>query len=65
MAAISVVGIRMTARTQVIIGIIEYTILIVLAVWGLTWVLSHHAGTVRITSETRQESWKPGSETRD
>lgn len=50
MAAISVVGIKMTARTQVIIGIIEYAILIVLAVWGLTWVLGHHAGTVHITS---------------
>jgi amino acid transporter len=50
MGIISVVGIRMTARTQVIIGIIEYAILIVLAVWGLTWVLGHHAGTVPITS---------------
>ncbi len=50
MAIISVVGIRMTARTQVVIGIIEYAILIVLAVWGLTWVLGHHAGTVHITS---------------
>ena len=50
MAIISVVGIRMTASTQVVIGIIEYAILIVLAVWGLTWVLGHHAGTVHITS---------------
>jgi amino acid transporter len=50
MTIISVVGIRMTARTQVIIGIIEYAILIVMAVWGLTWVLGHHAGTVHITS---------------
>jgi amino acid transporter len=50
MAAISVLGIRMTARTQVIIGIIEYAILLVFAVWGLTWVLGHHAGTVHITS---------------
>src|ERR1700678_2850500 len=50
MAIISVVGIRMTARTQVVIGIIEYAILIVLAVWGLTWELGHHAGTVHITS---------------
>jgi len=50
MTIISVVGIRMTARTQVIIGVIEYAILIVLAVWGLTWVLGHHAGTVHITS---------------
>jgi len=50
MAAISVVGIRMTARTQVVIGIVEYVILIALAIWGLTWVLGHHAGTVHITS---------------
>src|ERR1700728_2933768 len=50
MAIISVIGIRITARTQVVIGVIEYLILIVLAVWGLTWVLGHHAGTVPITS---------------
>jgi amino acid transporter len=50
MAIISVVGIRITARTQVVIGVIEYLILIALAVWGLTWVLGHHAGTVHITS---------------
>ena len=50
MAAISIVGIRITARTQVIIGVVEYLILIAFAVWGLTWVLGHHAGTVGITS---------------
>jgi amino acid transporter len=50
MAIISIIGIRITARTQVVIGVIEYLILIVLAVWGLTWVLGHHAGTVPITS---------------
>jgi amino acid transporter len=50
MAIISIVGIRVTARTQFIIGIIEYAILIALSVWGLTWVLGHHAGTVPITS---------------
>jgi amino acid transporter len=49
MAAISIRGIRITARTQVIIGVIEYAILIGLSVWGLTWVLGHHAGTVPIT----------------
>src|SRR5580698_1776675 len=49
MAIISIIGIRITARTQVIIGIIEYAILIGLSVWGLTWVLGHHAGTVPIT----------------
>jgi amino acid transporter len=50
MMIISIVGIRITARTQVIIGVVEYLILIAFAVWGLTWLLSHHAGTVPITS---------------
>jgi len=50
MMIISIVGIRITARTQVTIGVIEYIILLVFAIWGLTWVLSHHAGTVPITS---------------
>jgi amino acid transporter len=50
MMLISIVGIRITARTQVTIGVIEYVILLVFAVWGLIWVLSHHAGTVPITS---------------
>jgi amino acid transporter len=50
MAAISIVGIRMTARTQVTIGVIEYVILIVFAVWGLYWVLSHHVGTMHFTA---------------
>jgi amino acid transporter len=50
MMIISIVGIRITARTQVIIGVIEYLILIVFAVWGLTWVLGHHAGTLPIQS---------------
>src|ERR1700684_1661442 len=49
MAIISIVGIRVTARTQVVLGIIEYAILIGLSVWGLIWVLGHHAGTVPIT----------------
>ena len=46
-ARISIVGIRISARTQVGIGVVEYLILIVFAVWGLIWVLGHHAGTVR------------------
>jgi amino acid transporter len=50
MLIISVVGIRITARTQVAIGVVEYAILIVFAVWALIWVLGHHAGTVHITS---------------
>ncbi len=50
MLIISVIGIRITARTQVAIGVVEYVILIVFAVWALTWVLGHHGGTVPITS---------------
>jgi amino acid transporter len=50
MAIISIIGIRITARTQVAIGVVEYVILIALAIWGLTWVLGHHVGTMHITS---------------
>jgi amino acid transporter len=50
MITIAVVGIKLTARTQVVMAVVEYAILIGLSVWGLTWVLGHHAGTVPITS---------------
>jgi amino acid transporter len=50
MLLISVVGIRITARTQVAIGAIEYLILIAFAVWGLIWLFGHHAGTVAFKS---------------
>ena len=50
MATISIIGIRITARTQVTIGVIEYVILIVFAVWGLIWVLGHHAGTLHFSA---------------
>jgi amino acid transporter len=50
MLVISIVGIRITARTQVAIGVIEYLILIAFAVWGLTWLFGHHAGTMHVTS---------------
>jgi amino acid transporter len=50
MLVISVVGIKITARTQVAIGVMEYLILSAFAVWGLIWVLSHHVGTVHITA---------------
>jgi amino acid transporter len=46
---IAVVGIRLTARSQVAMGLIEYVILIGFAVWGLVVVLRHHHGTVPIT----------------
>jgi amino acid transporter len=67
MLAISVVGIRLSAGTQVAIGILEYAILIVISVLGLVWVLSQHAGSFPITRAwfTRtglaaRAHWPPG-----
>ena len=50
MLVIAIVGIRFTARTQVIMAVVEYAILIGISIWGLVYVLGHHAGTVPITS---------------
>jgi amino acid transporter len=50
MLVIAVVGIRITARTQVVMAIVEYAILVGISVWGLVAVLSHHAGTYHVTS---------------
>ena len=50
MLVIAVVGIRITARVQVGMALVEYLILIGLAIAGLVYVLGHHAGTVPITS---------------
>src|SRR5580693_1074455 len=49
MLIIAVVGIKITARAQVSMALVEYLILIGLAVAGLFFVLSHHPGTVPIT----------------
>jgi amino acid transporter len=49
MLVIAIVGIKITARTQVGMAIIEYGILIGIAAWGLVEVLGHHAGTYPIT----------------
>lgn len=49
MLVIAIVGIKITARTQVGMAIVEYGILIAIAAWGLVAVLGHHAGTVPIT----------------
>jgi amino acid transporter len=46
---IAVVGIRLTARSQVAMGLIEYVILIGFSAWGLVEVLGHHHGTFPIT----------------
>ena len=50
MLVIAIVGIRMTARVQVGMAVVEYAILIGLAIAGLLYVASDHPGVVRITS---------------
>jgi amino acid transporter len=50
MLTVAIVGIRFTARTQVIMAVVEYTILVGMSIWGLVYVLGHHAGTVPISS---------------
>jgi amino acid transporter len=49
MATIAVIGIRITARTQVGMAVIEYSILIGFSIWALLYVLGHHHGTFPIT----------------
>jgi amino acid transporter len=49
MLVIAVIGIRITARVQVSMALVEYLILAGLATAGLVWVLSHHHGTVPFT----------------
>src|ERR1700761_4188679 len=49
MLAIAVAGIRITARTQVAMAVFEYIVLIGVSIWGLVFVLTHHAGTFPIT----------------
>jgi len=50
MLVIAIVGIRITARTQVGLGLIEYVILVGFAIAGLVVVLSHHHGTFAMTT---------------
>jgi amino acid transporter len=49
MLVIAIVGIRITARTQVGMAIVEYAILVGFAVVGLIAVISHRHGTFPIT----------------
>jgi amino acid transporter len=49
MLTIAIVGIKITARTQVGMAVVEYTILIGFAIAGLVAVLGHHAGTFPMT----------------
>ena len=48
---IAVAGIRLTARTQVAMGVIEYVILIGFSIWGLVVALGHHHGTFPISGD--------------
>jgi len=49
MLTIAVVGIKLTARTQVAIAVIEYVILIGFTILAFIWLLGHHPGTYPIT----------------
>jgi len=49
MLIVAVVGIRITARTQVGLAVIEYAVLLGVSVWGLLYVLGHHHGSYPIT----------------
>jgi amino acid transporter len=46
MLIIAVIGIKITARVQVSMALVEYLILIGLAIAGVVWVASRHVGTV-------------------
>jgi amino acid transporter len=50
MLVVAVVGIRITARVQVVMALVEYTILVGMSIWGLFYVLGHHPGTYPIGS---------------
>ena len=50
MLLLAVVGIRITARTQIGFAIVEYTILVGFAIVGLIAVASHWSGTYHMTS---------------
>jgi amino acid transporter len=49
MLVIAVVGIKITARAQVGMALVEYVILVGFAIAGLVLVLTHHPGTYHIT----------------
>jgi amino acid transporter len=49
MGIIAIIGIKITARTQVGLALVEYLIVIGFSIAGLVYVLGHHAGTVPIT----------------
>jgi amino acid transporter len=49
MLVIAIVGIKITARTQVGMAVIEYAVLLALSTAGLVLVLGHHHGTVPVS----------------
>jgi amino acid transporter len=51
MLIIAVVGIRITAQSQVAMAAVEYVILVGFAIAGLIAVLNHHAGTFAMTKD--------------
>jgi len=51
MLVIAVLGIRLTARTQVGLAAVEYLILIGFAIAGLVFVIGHHPGSFPITRQ--------------
>ena len=51
MLTIAVVGIRITARTQVAVAAVEYAVLLGVSIWGLVYVIGHHHGTFPITRD--------------
>ncbi len=51
MLVIAVIGIKITARAQVSMAIVEYTILLGFAITGFVVVLGHHHGTFPITRD--------------
>ncbi len=50
MLVIAVVGIKITARTQVAMAVVEYGILLGLSIAGIFFVLGHHPGTVHFSA---------------
>jgi amino acid transporter len=49
MLVIAIAGIKITARTQVSMAVIEYAVLLTLSIAGLVLVLGHHHGTVPVS----------------
>src|SRR6266851_5594367 len=48
-SVLAVFGSKITARVQVSVALVEYLILVGMAIWGLVAVLRHHPGTFPIT----------------